>query len=182
MLSCQEKLGNNSLLKENNKIKLVDEPKLIDTLWTNRPSLSKKKIHVLPSNIVSMDSKSKCHKTLSYCNKKGDLSVLVTALDDIAFLCNLRGKDIKYNPVFMSFMFLKKVHGRHEYTLYTSLNKLTDNVKKYLDIILQIQSISSYYILFSDNKKYYYKIRAYKTVDGKKIFGPWSNVKAYTLK
>lgn len=31
-------------------------------------------------------------------------------------------------------------------------------------------------------KKYYYKVRAYKTVDGKKIYGPWSNVKAYTLK
>lgn len=30
--------------------------------------------------------------------------------------------------------------------------------------------------------KYYYKVRAYKTVDGKKIYGPWSNVKAYTLK
>lgn len=31
-------------------------------------------------------------------------------------------------------------------------------------------------------KKYYYKVRAYKTVNGKKIYGPWSNVKAYTLK
>lgn len=28
-------------------------------------------------------------------------------------------------------------------------------------------------------KTYYYKVRAYKTVDGKKIFGPWSAVKAY---
>lgn len=32
------------------------------------------------------------------------------------------------------------------------------------------------------NKTYYYKVRAYKTVNGKKIFGPWSNVKAYKLK
>ena len=32
------------------------------------------------------------------------------------------------------------------------------------------------------NKTYYYKIRAYKIVDGKKIYGPWSNVKSYKLK
>lgn len=28
-------------------------------------------------------------------------------------------------------------------------------------------------------KKYYYKVRAYKTVDGKKVYGPWSTAKAY---
>ena len=31
-------------------------------------------------------------------------------------------------------------------------------------------------------KTYYYKIRAYKIVDGNKIYGPWSSVKAYKLK
>ena len=31
-------------------------------------------------------------------------------------------------------------------------------------------------------KTYYYKVRAFKTVDGKKIYGPWSNVRAYKLK
>ena len=30
--------------------------------------------------------------------------------------------------------------------------------------------------------KYYYKVRFYKTVNGKKVYAPWSNVKVYTLK
>lgn len=32
------------------------------------------------------------------------------------------------------------------------------------------------------NKTYYYKVRAYKKVNGKKIYGPWSNVRSYRLK
>ena len=31
-------------------------------------------------------------------------------------------------------------------------------------------------------KTYYYKVRAYKTVDGKKVYGPWSAVKSYKIK
>ena len=34
----------------------------------------------------------------------------------------------------------------------------------------------------SNGKTYYYKVRAYRTVNGKKVPGPWSAVKSYKLK
>ena len=41
---------------------------------------------------------------------------------------------------------------------------------------------SSYKLKTTRNKTYYYKIRAYKTVNGQKVYGPWSSVKSYKLK
>lgn len=32
------------------------------------------------------------------------------------------------------------------------------------------------------NKVYYYRVRSYKTVDGKKVYGPWSEPVKYALK
>lgn len=122
-----------NLLKKNKNIKLFDEGSFIDSIWKNRPLLSKSKIYCLDESSYKYSANKKCYKTLKKYKNNNEYGVLVSALDDIAYLLNLRGKDIKYNPVFMSFMFLKKVHGKHEYTLYTSLNKLTDNVKKYLN-------------------------------------------------
>lgn len=36
--------------------------------------------------------------------------------------------------------------------------------------------------IVTKNKTYYYKVRAYKSVNGKKIYGPWSSVRSYRLK
>lgn len=110
-------------------IKLVHEEKLLNEIWTNRPKLSKKTISVLPDNVTHMSINKKCYKTLSHIKQKDNYGVLVTALDDIAYLLNARGKDIKYNPVFNSFMFLSKVNGVNTYTLYICKSKLSLEAK-----------------------------------------------------
>lgn len=49
-----------------------------------------------------------------------------------------------------------------------------------------VKTVSSKYksavIKTTRNKTYYYRIRAYKTVNGTKIYGPWSSVRSYKLK
>jgi len=52
----------------------------------------------------------------------------VTALDEIAWLFNLRGNDIEFNPVFIAYAIVTQ----EKITLYVSLNKLTEEVKKSL--------------------------------------------------
>ena len=61
--------------------------------------------------------------------------MLVTTLDDIAWLLNLRGRDKITVPVFLSYLIIKKdKDGQITCELFTDPSKVTD-VKPYLDSI-----------------------------------------------
>ena len=97
-------------------------------LWTDRP--------VIPDNMVSLhpleysgestSSKvSRIRKHLLECCADG---LLVTALDEIAWVLNLRGSDVHCNPVFVSYLLISP----ENITLYINNVKLPDDVKAYL--------------------------------------------------
>lgn len=69
----------------------------------------------------------------------------------------------------------KSVSGMTGYQLsYSTSNKKTENIKTI--------KTNSYTITATKNKKYYYKVRAYKTVNGKNIYGEWSDLTGFTLR
>lgn len=145
-----------SYLLSLSNIKLVNEEKLLDKIWTNRPKMSKKKISVLPDRATHMSINKKCYKTLSSIKRKDNYGVLITALDDIAYVLNARGKDIKYNPVFNSFMFLTKVNGVNTYTLYMSKSKLSlESKEKFIE---QGIDVKPYNQIYKDIANFNYKI------------------------
>ena len=71
-----------------------------------------------------------------------------------------------------------KVNGASGYQIARSLYK----TKNFTILKTVNNGYSSYRFKTTKNKTYYYKVRTYKLVDGKKIYGPWSNVKAFKLK
>lgn len=72
----------------------------------------------------------------------------------------------------------ENIPGETGYQISRSTKKSgTANVKSYAGTKMKEKTLA-----VSKNKTYYYKVRAYKTVDGKKIYGPWSNVKSCRLK
>lgn len=73
----------------------------------------------------------------------------------------------------------KNINGETGYQIYKSTKK---NKGFKLAKTVKSTKAKSATLKVKKNKKYYYKIRAYKTVNGKKIYGPWSSVKSYTLK
>lgn len=84
-------------------ITVVLDRDLAGELWTDRPPLSNKPIFLLDvkySGKSTEDKLAEVRKTMK--EKKADLHIL-TSLDDIAWLFNLRGGDVECNPVALGY-------------------------------------------------------------------------------
>ena len=80
-----------------------------------------RKVFKLNDDLVSLNYKEKISIILKEAAKSGARANLVSTLDDIAFILNLRGGDIPRNPVFYSYLYLSKIAGNH---LFIDKNKI----------------------------------------------------------
>ncbi|XP_065838781.1 xaa-Pro aminopeptidase 1-like [Oscarella lobularis] len=76
---------------------------LIDVVWKDQPPRPANKIIPLKFNYTGMKWEDKIKLIRSDLKKEKAKALVVTALDEIAWLFNLRGSDIDYNPVFFSY-------------------------------------------------------------------------------
>ena len=77
---------------------------LVDLVWAeSRPSRPQAKVFIHEVKYAGASVQEKYEKLNAKLDKKVD-AYLVTSLDDIAWLLNLRGSDIKYNPVIISYL------------------------------------------------------------------------------
>ena len=92
----------NTALGDTN-IQVVYEKDLVGEIWEDRPALSKKPAWFLEDENCGASFKEKLVIVREEMEKKGAKSLLLTSLDEIAWLFNMRGDDIAYNPVVLSF-------------------------------------------------------------------------------
>lgn len=104
---------------------------LIRDIWQNRPAFSNKKIMILEERYTGKSSLDKINDIIKY-NRDHDLDYSVfTSLDDIAWLLNMRGSDVSFNPLFMSYLMI----GNDKSALFTHSNKIDDLILVYLDYL-----------------------------------------------
>mmetsp|Transcript_48783 Transcript_48783/g.113921 ORF Transcript_48783/g.113921 Transcript_48783/m.113921 type:complete len:641 (+) Transcript_48783:55-1977(+) len=88
--------GSSVLLKE-------VRPNLINEIWTARPEDPCKPVEAHPIVLAGESIVSKLEKVRVAIKEQGASAILISALDQIAWLFNLRGSDIEYNPVFFAY-------------------------------------------------------------------------------
>lgn len=84
-------------------------------------SKSESKLFKLNEELVTLTHQEKINKIYQEMEKVGATSHLITTLDDIAYILNVRGNDIPNNPVFYSYLYLSKKFGNY---LFVDKNKI----------------------------------------------------------
>ncbi|TGJ87387.1 hypothetical protein E0Z10_g1380 [Xylaria hypoxylon] len=118
---------------------------LVDLVWgSDKPSLPNEPVIILHKEFAGKDVKAKLEELRKELEKKKGLALVVSMLDEIAWLFNLRGSDIPYNPVFFSYA----VVTPDDATLYIDSSKLKPEVQDFLE--QNKVTIKRYQDIFSD--------------------------------
>ena len=91
--------------KEKIELKSID---LIKPIWTEgRPAIPQDKLYPYSADFAGETVESKLARMREQLAKKKADAMIISALDEIAWLLNIRGKDVEYNPVVISYVVLE---------------------------------------------------------------------------
>jgi Xaa-Pro aminopeptidase len=105
-------------------ITLVDKDYL-SPIWTDRPALPSEPAFLIESEHVGQSVSSKITAVRVELAANDADYHLISSLDDLAWLFNIRGRDVSYNPVVLSFALISQDHAK----LYLDEHKLSNEEK-----------------------------------------------------
>ncbi len=117
-----------NILKEK-EINLVKTNDLLEKIWEDRPEIPENKIFELDISYTGLSRKEKKEAIVSELKQKDAEIHILSMLDEIAWLFNLRGSDVDYNPVFTAYGAVSK----NEMLLFTDKNKISQELQDKLE-------------------------------------------------
>jgi Xaa-Pro aminopeptidase len=109
-------------------IDLVYDLNLIGDIWEDRPPLPKEEIFEYDVEYAGKSREDKLREIREQMLEQEALQYLITTLDDIAWTLNLRGNDVAYNPVFISYLLI----GDEKAFLFIDEEKVSEEIRKRL--------------------------------------------------
>jgi len=128
---------------DEHNINIVPTDDLLDKIWTNRPSMPKYPVESLSDELCGETVAEKIARIREKANSNSEDYVLISSLDDIAWILNLRGNDIEDTPVFMAHLLI----GPKTVKLFTPLERFKNvkhslfEVLPYDDIVPELESL-----------------------------------------
>ena len=137
------------------KFRIKHEIDLIGEIWAERPELRGSEIYALPGVVTGESPVSKLSRLRCELQKAGADSHLITSLEEIAWLFNLRASDVMHTPVFYAFALIEQERAR-VYLLNHSKNVAElfgENVetRPYMAIFDDLKALKSGSIMLDEN-------------------------------
>lgn len=132
----------------------------LNPIWKNRPSLPSEPAFLVEEEFIGQSIASKLAAVRKAMKQLHVSHHLISSLDDMAWLFNIRGSDVKYNPVVLSFALINE----NEANLYIDKTKLTATnqailaqngviIKAYDKVGEDLQNLSSENSILIDPKR-----------------------------
>jgi Xaa-Pro aminopeptidase len=113
----------------------------IDRIWHDRPQPSTARLEVHADAAAGQTSADKRKKIAAWLGTRNCSAVVIAALDSIAWLLNIRGRDVSRTPVALAFAIL---HDDASVDLFTAPEKITPEVKAHLGPDVRIHTRSKF--------------------------------------
>lgn len=153
-------------------IKVNQKLDLIKPIWKERPKLPKSKAFDLELRYTGVSVTEKLNSIRQQLKAKGASSYLMCALDEICWTFNIRGNDIPFNPVVISYGFISKDKAivfvdikKLDEIMVNNLHEQGVEVKPYNSIEKHLRRLKKKQTIFIDPARtnyYLYSIIPYK--------------------
>lgn len=149
-----------------NKFRLNMNNDLLEEFWDTRSELPKSKIFIHEEVYSGKSALEKLSEVRYHMKEKKAANYIISSLDDIAWLCNIRGNDIKFNPVALAYVIVTE----KDTNLYINNNKIDNETR----IKLNSQGINIYE--YDEIEEHVKLINEATIIDASKL-----NAKIYSL-
>lgn len=109
--------------------KIAYGEELVGMIWADRPALSREPVWILDEKYCGKSAAEKIADLRAAMREAGADVHVLTALDDIVWLLNIRGNDVPCNPVVLSYLAVTET----EVLLFIQEEALDDSARSYLE-------------------------------------------------
>ena len=101
---------------------------LIERVWADRPALPDQPLFLHPEEYSGASAKERIEAVRGKLRAQGANATIITMIDELAWVFNVRGNDVSFNPVAVGFGYI----GEKEAVIFVAPAKVPEEVRSYL--------------------------------------------------